>query len=105
MLLDYARPSTPQCKRGLAIVTAAAGVACALVAVWCLLHAIHVHSGLQQASGTFCGTCYQSMVAALGLPLEQTIPLGVLSGGCALVAGVQSIRFANGARSGGAGAA
>lgn len=105
MLLDYARPSTPQCKRGLAIITGAAGVICALLAIWCLLHAIHVFSGLQQASGTWCGTCYQSMVNALGLPLEKTIPLGVLSGGCALVAAVQTIRFANGARAGGAGAA
>jgi hypothetical protein len=104
-LLDFVRPSTPQCKRGLAILTGAAGFVCALVAVWCLLHAIDVFSGLQEASGTGCGTCYASMVDALGMPLEKTIPLGVLSCGCALVAGVQTVRFANGARGAGAGAA
>lgn len=71
---------------------------CALVAVWCMLHAIRVYSGLQQATGTFCGTCYESMVSALGLPLVPTISLGVLSGGCALVAAVQAIRFGNGAQ-------
>src|SRR4051794_16513495 len=98
MLLEYVRPSTPQCKRGLAFVTGAAAALCALVAIWCVLHGIHVVSGLQQASGTWCGTCYDEMVAALGLPLEQTIAVGVLSGGCACVAGIQTIRFVNGAR-------
>jgi hypothetical protein len=38
------------------------------------------------------------MVAALGMPLHHTLSLGVVSGGCALVAGIQSIRFANAAR-------
>jgi hypothetical protein len=55
-------------------------------------------SGLQYASGSFCGTCYEAMVAALGMPLHHTLSLGVFSGGCALVAGIQSIRFANAAR-------
>lgn len=99
MLIDYARPSSPRCKLGLSVIIGAAGLACGAIAVWCAIHAFHLVSGLQQAKGTFCGTCYESMVAAIGLPLEKTIPLAVLSGGCALVAGVQSIRFANGARS------
>jgi hypothetical protein len=98
MLLDYARPSTPQCKRGLAVMTGAAGLLCAAIAIWCAIHAVHVVSGLQYAGGSFCGTCYEAMVAALGMPLHHTLSLGVFSGGCALVAGIQSIRFANAAR-------
>ena len=98
MLLDYARPSTPQWKRGLAVMTGAAAAVCGAIAICCAIHAIHLVCGLQHASGSFCGTCYEAMVAALGMPLHHTLSLGVFSGGCALVAGIQTIPFANAAR-------
>jgi hypothetical protein len=96
MLLDYARTSTPQCKCVLAVMAAAVGVLCAAVAFWCAFHVMHVSAELRRATG--CGTCNQEMVAGIGLPLYPTLSLGVFSGGCALVAGIQSIRFANRAR-------
>jgi hypothetical protein len=98
MLLNYARSSVPQCRRGLAVLTGAAGVLCGAVAIWCAAHTVHVVSGEREAGNTFCGTCYQSMIAALGMPLHHSLALGVLSGGCAIVAGIQTIRWVNAAR-------
>lgn len=95
MLLDYARPPTVRCKLGLSVLTGAAGLLCGGVAVWCAVHTAHFVSVRIPAG---CGTCREAQEAALGMPPGRAVPLGVFSGGCALVAGVQAIRFANGAR-------
>src|SRR5687768_15797618 len=96
MLLDYARPPTRFRKLGLSAVAGTASVLCGGVAAWCALHAVRLEAAHQQAG--WCGTCEAARVAGLGLPLGHTISLGVFTGGCALVAAVQSVRFANGAR-------
>jgi hypothetical protein len=96
MLLDYARPSTRFRRFGLSAVAGTASLLFGGAAAWCVLHAVRFEAALQQAS--FCGNCEASRVANLGLPPGHTIPLGVFSGGCALVAAVQSVRLANSAR-------
>src|SRR5688500_12407427 len=93
MLIDYARPSTPQCQRGRAFIPAAARALRGAVPIWCVVHAVHVLSAERDASNSFCGSCYQPMIAALGMPLHHALSLGVLSGGCALVAGIKVIRL------------
>jgi hypothetical protein len=97
MLLDYARPSTRLRKLGLAAIAGSASVLSGCFAAGCAVQAVRFEAGLRQSSG--CGTCDAARVASLGPPSGRTIPLGLFSGGCALVAAVQSIRFANGARS------
>jgi hypothetical protein len=97
MLLDYASPSMRPVRLGLAVACALASAACGIIAAWCVVHAVHVAIGLQQISVPFCGVpSYDEQAAKLGLPLERTIPVGVLCSGCAVVAAIQSIRCVNG---------
>jgi len=100
--LRYATPAAPVCRFGLASATGMTALVCAAVAVWCVLHAHYLMTRLPQATGPVCGTCYAEEMAeaaaSQGMPLEQTIPLGVFSGGCSLVAAIQSIRSVNGMR-------
>jgi hypothetical protein len=82
----------------LAAFAMATALASAIVAIWCIAHVVTVYVGLQRAGDTLCGSCYDESIAKLGLPLEQTIPIGILSGGVALVAAIQTIRCLNGLR-------
>ncbi len=66
-----------------------------IVTVWCVLRALQVEIAISQMHGFFCSNCYEAATARLGLTEEQTIPLGILSGGCALVAAIHSIRLFN----------
>jgi hypothetical protein len=100
MLLDYASPRIPVLRTGLATFAALCVVAFGSVAAWCAVHAVGVVYALQHSPGPFfCAEGAQSWVASLGLPLERTIPLGVLCGGISLVAFVQCVRHVNAMRS------
>ena len=96
--LNYASPALRVRKLAFAAIAASVAVASGAVAVYCLIHAIHVYDGLQRLAGPRCGNGVAEEVAKLGLPLERTIPIGVFSGGGALVAMIQAIRFVNGAK-------
>src|SRR5437016_329047 len=102
MLLDYAHPQTPVLRTGLTIIAAIAVVAFGTVSAWCVCHAVHMIYEFQHNPGPFvCAEGAQAWVASLGLPLEQTIPIGVLSGGFTMVAFVQTVRHVNALRAGG----
>src|SRR6184192_1481378 len=99
MLLDYAHPQTQVIRRGLALAAAVATVAFGVVTIWCAWHSVRVVYMVQHNPGPFfCAEGAEQWAASLGLPLEQTIPIGVLSGGVTLVSFVQSLRCVNGMR-------
>jgi hypothetical protein len=79
------------------VLTALAGVLCAAIAVWCAVHTVHEMSTDRGTGRYVCVTIDPSMNA---IPLHHTLALGVLTGGCAIVAGMQTIRWVNAARSG-----
>ncbi len=67
-----------------------------LMALWCFLHAAHVVYAAELISGPWmCAEAAHEFAASVGLPLEQTISLGLFTGGCTLVALIQTIRYAN----------
>lgn len=62
------------------------------VAAWCFVHTIQVMVEVQQV---FRSRPIDFDPSHLGMPVEQSIPLGVLSGGVALVALVHLVRLWN----------
>jgi len=99
MLLDYASPHTPVLRTGLGLFAAVCVVTFGGIGVWCGVHAVGVIYALQHNPGPFiCTEGADAWVASLGLPLERTIPLGILCGGFSLVAFVQCVRQVNALR-------
>jgi len=96
MYLDYARPQLPHRQTSLAIVLALAFVIFAILSVWCIYHTIQIGYALKHSPSPFtCIQAEQEWLANLGLPLEQTIPIGLLTSGFAVAALVQLIRYRN----------
>jgi hypothetical protein len=89
--LEYARPRLPPARMlyfaSVAIVT----LLSAVVAMGCLIHTVKLFSEFQSE-------LVDAYPPDHGLPVEKSIPLGVFSGGVALVALVHFVRLLNGRR-------
>jgi hypothetical protein len=80
----------------MATVAAVVALLSAIVSAWCILHAINiVYVSENSPAAFFFAQAAHQWVDSLGLPLQRTIPLGVISGGSSLVAFIQAIRFYN----------
>jgi len=80
----------------LTLIAALAALLSALLWAWCIVHALNIVHASEHSPGPFlCDEAAQEWMASLGLPLERTIPLGVLSAGFSLVALIQAVRFYN----------
>jgi hypothetical protein len=89
--LEYARPRLPSARMLYVASVAIVALLSAVVAIGCLIHTIKLFSEFQ--SELVC-----PYPPHHGLPVEKSIPLGVFSGGVALVALVHVVRLLNGRR-------
>jgi hypothetical protein len=98
MLLDYPQPQTssPRTTKAIIFALVLPFVIFAALSAWCMFHTIQVAYALEHSPSPFlCIQAEQEWTASLGLPLKQTIPIGLLTGGVALVSFVQLIRHVN----------
>ncbi|HEY7091022.1 MAG TPA: hypothetical protein VH518_23195 [Tepidisphaeraceae bacterium] len=96
MLLDYATYQPPRPRTALALVAACAVPVFGYLTAWCLLHCADVLYAFQHSPGPFfCAEGAQEWIESLGLPLEKTIPGGILCAGITFVAFVHCVRYVN----------
>lgn len=111
MLLEYARPSTPTIRFAFTVYCAAGALVCCVPAAWCAIHTVRVELSIaartdayarnppQWACGRAAAEDRKAFERSLGVPLEKTIPAGVLSSGFAVAFFIHAVRSANAARS------
>lgn len=91
--LEYGRPLRAPVRwtymGGVGAVALVAGA----VAAWCVVHTVQVVVEVQDVAGS---RPIDFDPSSLGMPVEKAVPLGIVSGGVALVAFVQFVRLWNG---------
>ena len=107
MLSAYARATTPSIRFASALMCAFCGFFFSVAAIWCAAHSVRAELLILQreednAKHPHMWTCVQAadevqkaFEAMTGVPLERSIPAGVLSGGFAAVLILQAIRLVN----------
>jgi hypothetical protein len=98
MLLEYAHPALAPVRRGAAALCAGVALVSGLIAVWCVVHTANVVDAHRHIHYFVCAEAVHEWERQLGVPVEKTIPVGLLCGGVAVVAAIQSARLLNGAK-------
>src|SRR5262249_9480330 len=96
MLLDYATYLPPRPRTALAVVAGCAVLVFGFLTAWCVLHCVGLLVAFQHSPGPFaCAAGAQEWIERLGLPLEKTIPGGILCTGFTFIAFVHCVRYVN----------
>lgn len=91
--LDYARPLLAPVRLTYLVGVGAVVLLTGAVAAWCFVHTVQVMAEVQRLVRSRPIDNFD--LSYLGMPMEKSIPLGVLSGGVALVALVHFVRLWN----------
>jgi hypothetical protein len=93
--LDYARPHLTRIRAAYAAIVAVVILLAGAIAAWCTAHSIFVLAEFHRVSRSQPIDFDDSY---LGMPAEQSIPLGVFTGGVAIVALIHLVRVLNSRR-------
>jgi hypothetical protein len=91
--LDYASPPITPVRLTCFVVVAGVALLAGAVAAWCFFHTVRVLLEVRRVAGS---RPIDFDPSYLGMPVEKSVPLGVFSGGVALVAVVHVVRLWNG---------